>query len=136
MLNEKYSFKDFTKQTFVDVPAEEFNGTIIKGSCFAQEIEYENPHAMQNVFPAGMRDVTFVRCNLDNVDVVGNNVVMQDCANRRIKIQNDAEDWVLDNAGNPVEPVAVKMYQRLGLSIDPANLPNTLREGSILRGDK
>jgi len=118
MINQKYSFKDFMGHNFSTANASEFNNTEIVGSCFYQE---NKPDA--EIFPSGMTGVTFKRCNLDNVKVPAGNTVESDCCNRKIKVQNDLEDWVLDGTNSPVEPVAKKKFIRLGLSIDPTDIP-------------
>lgn len=113
-INKKYSFKDFSGQSFVDVDPAEFNDTIVKGSCFAHELPYGESASKRSIFPAGMVNVIFERCNLDNVNVVANNVVAGDCTNKSIQVQNDLEDWILDNAGKPNEPMGVKRWINRG----------------------
>jgi len=122
-INEKYSFKDFTGKSFIDVDPAEFNDSIIKGSNFYQELEYGVKTDKRPIFPASMRGVTFERCNLDNVMVVANNIVSDDCTNKSIQVQNDLEDWVLDNSGKPAEPISKKRYIKLGISVDPKDIP-------------
>jgi len=99
--NKKYSFGDFTNQSFVNVSPSEFNNTDIVGSCF-----YQEHHPNSNIFPFGMIGVTFKRCNLDNVIVpVGNSMITEGwekCTNKKIMVQNDLEDWILDESLNPV----------------------------------
>lgn len=122
-MNEKYSFKDFTGQSLTNVRATQLNNTVIKGSNFYQE---DNPGI--NIFPVGMTGVTFDRCNLDNVSVPPGNTVLPNCSNRRIKPQNDLEDWIVNNSDQPVEPLNKKTFQDLGLSIDPRDIPNSRKK--------
>jgi hypothetical protein len=127
-INEKYSFGDFTGQDFSDIDASEFNNTEIVGSCFYQELPIDytgNPHG-KAIFPSTMTGVVFKRCNLDNVRVIGTNSIDGGC-NRNIRVQNDLEDWVVDSAGNPIEPSGKARFQSLGLSIDPQDLPAQAR---------
>lgn len=128
IINKKYSFKNFTGKSFKDVPASEFNNTTIKGSCFAQEIGHNLPNEIVDIFPSSMKGVTFEKCNLDNVKVVANNIIGERCSNRRIQVQNDLEDWQLDNSGNPKEPVDKTEFLKLGLSILPADIPSQKQE--------
>jgi hypothetical protein len=119
-INQKYSFKDFTGQDFSSVDASEFNNTEIKGSCFYQEGEPDT-----EIFPTGVTGVTFIRCNLDNVKIPVGNTVDKTCINRKIKAQNDLEDWFLNDSNQPTEPMRKADYLRLGISTDPADIPST-----------
>ena len=127
MINQKYSFKDFIGQDFSSVDASEFNNTEIVGSCFYQE---NIPDA--EIFPAGMTGVTFKRCNLDNVKVPTGNTVESDCCHRKVKAQNDLEDWLLDAENKPTEPMRKVDYIRLGISIDPKDIPAEKIDESII----
>lgn len=133
MLNEKYSFKDFTHQTFLMTPVEEFNDTIIRGSCFYQEKLEDHDNDLVAVFPEGMKGVTFERCNLDNVLIPKGNTVEDCCSNRRIKIQNDLEDWVIDSNGKAKEPVNKKHFTQLGISTNPSDIPKRKQEKPATR---
>lgn len=140
--NKKYSYGDFTHQSFVDEPAKDFNDTEIVGSCFYQESAYDAgslsptpPDPRVVIFPASMRGVVFKRCNLDNVIMPAGNTVVatgaEPCCQRRIRVQNDLEDWALAADNKPLEPVAKKQFQRLGLSIDPKDIPAEKLEKSV-----
>lgn len=134
-INEKYSYKDFTGQSFVGVDASEFSDSEIVGSCFYQE---NSPD--KTVFPPGMHGVTFTRCNLDNVSVSRSNytsiVVGEHCSNRRVMVQNDGHDWTVDDALQPVEPASLKYHRKLNLSTDPADLPaDLLRSQWVTKAD-
>ena len=135
MINEKYSFKNFAAQSFKHLPASEFDNTIIKGSCFAQEIPHEEEFAIKDIFPDGMTGVTFQRCNLDNVLIpVGNIIESADgieSTNKKIQRQNDLEDWILDENDNPIEPMNKKEYIKLGISTDPKDIPETKLEEPV-----
>jgi hypothetical protein len=126
MINQKYSFKDYMNRSFTSVSALEFSNTEIKGSCFYQEGD------AKEIFPTGMTGVTFIRCNLDNVVVPVGNTIDKTCINRKIKVQNDLEDWLLNTDNTPKEPMRKAEYIRLGISIDPADIPVTKVTESVV----
>jgi len=121
-------------------PAELSGGEIV-GSCFAQEAPYKadasharsTGHAspLVKVFPDGMHDVTFINCNLDNCIIEGVNVVVGERSNnRKIRVMNDGDDWILDDVTNaPKESMLEKWYGRQGESVDPADIPARKRKG-------
>ena len=96
-INQKYSHGSFQDQQFKEVPASEFNNSRIVNSNFYQ---LETPNS--DIFPDDMTGVIFDRCNLDNVKIKGSNTVLPNCSNRKIQVQNDLEDWILDNNLDPV----------------------------------
>ena len=108
-----YSNKDFTNSILTKV--KDLNGQVIRGSCFGKEVPDTK------VFPADMRDVTFINCNLDNCLIPEGNTVI-DCTTRRYKVQEDGEDWIIDKDLKPIEPVNKKAWIKLGRSIDPASI--------------
>lgn len=122
-INKKYSFADFTHQSFKDISVSEFNNTVIKGSCFYQEAKENDTEVLKDIFPDGMTGVIFQRCNLDNVLIPLGNTVESNCTNRKIKIQNDWQDWILDSSLDPVEPMNKNQWLRKGVSIDPKDIP-------------
>lgn len=116
-LNKKYSYKDFLDKDLTKEPASDFNNSEIIGSCF-----YQQAGLNTKVFPVGITGVTFQECNLDNVFIpVGNTT--EKCSRKKIMRQNDLEDWLVDDSGNPIEARSKKEYLRLGISIDPKDLP-------------
>lgn len=117
-INKKYSFKDFLDQKFTDRPASEFNNSEIVGSCFAQQ---DRPDTQ--VFPTGITEVTFDGDNLDNVFIPPANIIKPNCCHRKVMRQNDLEDWLVDNSLKPTEPRSKKEYLRLGISVDPKDIP-------------
>ena len=130
-VNEKYSFKAFPYHgvSFVDRPASEFNDTIIRGSCFYQEALYSAdalsvtpPSPTVDVFPAGMTGVIFKWCNLDNVNVpIGNTIIGG--THKKIRVQNDLEDWILDVDNKPIEPMDKEQRLEKNVSVDPKDIP-------------
>lgn len=123
-VNEEYSFRAFPYHdvSFKGVPAEDFNNTIIRGSCFYQEWR-ENENVIKDIFPDGMTDVIFVNCNLDNIYIPPGNTI-QDGTNKRIQVQNDFQAWILDNDLKPVEPMDKRIRLVAGVSIDPIDIPS------------
>lgn len=128
-INEKYSYKDFSGQSFKDVPVEEFNNSTIASSVFYQENEPD-----KDIFPDGLVNVEFKRCNLSNVLVKTGMVVDYTNVVQKIKVQNDLEDWIVVKNGeewNPVEPTSKEQFIELNISIDPKDIPATKKEASI-----
>jgi hypothetical protein len=124
-INEAYSFKDFTGQDLSSVSKDELNG-IIKGACFAQL----SPNTV--IFPSDMV-ATFQRCNLDNVTIPdGCTVEGADgivSTQKKIKMQNDLEDWIVDGDNKPIEPLDKAKFIELNLSYDPKDIPIEKRSG-------
>ena len=118
-VNEKYSYKDFMDKDLTRESASDFNNSEIIGSCFYQQIAPET-----QVFPSGITGVKFSKCNLDNVLIPPGNTIEGGC-HRKIKVQNDLEDWFLDNSLKPVEPMSKKKFIELGISTDPKDIPAT-----------
>lgn len=130
MADEKYSFKDHTIDKTDFQNATDLDGIEIVGTCFYREAVFgETGDPTVKIFPAGMTGVTFRRCNLDNVVIPPGNTVITTgpgaCCHRRIRCQNDLEDWVVDATGKPIEPIAIKLFNELGLSTDPKDIPAT-----------
>ena len=124
MINEKYSYKDFTNRTFNNVCVDEFNGKgDIVGSSFYQEMDTSEQEVSRNIFPSEMVGVEFKRCNLDNVFMPGGNTVAKNCSHRLIRCQNDLNDWVVDENNVPIEPVNKKYRLSQGLNVDPKDIP-------------
>lgn len=124
-INEKYSYKAFPYHglSFKDRPASEFNNTTIRRSCFYQEWAEGDTEIIKDIFPLGMVGVIFEECNLDNVLIpLGN--TNKNSINKKIKAQNDLEDWVLDNSLKPKEPMNKEQRLKAGVSIDPKDIPS------------
>ena len=131
--NEKYSFKDFTGCNFTTSDPKEFEGEIV-GSCFAQQ------NGWRDVFPPDMTGVHFRRCNLDNCRIPDGNTLETEgweaCCNRHHKVQNDLEIWLLDDDGNPTEPLNKDDLIAEGKNVDPANIPaEYILEEELTRAD-
>ncbi len=120
-MSDKYSGKNFSKVDLThDAGLEQ--GTNIYGSNFYKEARIDDVNPVKEIFPIGMRGVTFYNCNLDNVFVPPFNTVIGG-SNRKIKVQNDGEDWILDNAFKPVEPMDIERRKEFDVSFDPKDIP-------------
>lgn len=127
-INEKYSYKDFMNKSFKGLSPSEFNDSIVIGSNFYQEAEFESGDIEKDIFPDGLKNVTFEKCNLDNVRILDKceNCKFVNNSMRVIKVQNDLEDWVLNKQDGKyiaVEPVSKSRFIEVGVSIDPKSIP-------------
>ncbi len=121
--SNEFSCKDFTVDTFVDIP----DGSYVYGSCFS----CETPDA--KMFRASMRNVTFRNCNLSNVHIPQpNNNVLIDCQTDRYEVQNDLNDWIVDDMGKPIAILNQKQFTKFGLPLPlPADIPATRAEKPV-----
>ncbi|MFH1353994.1 MAG: hypothetical protein ABIH36_01780 [bacterium] len=116
-INEKYSYRDFTHQSFSDVPAAEFNDTTIIGTSFYQE---NDPY--KKIFPDDIKGVIFKRCNLDNVYIPEGNII-EGGTHKQLQLQNDLDEWLVDRDLNPIEPMNKEERLAAGVSINPQDIP-------------
>ena len=112
--DEKYSYKDFTGRDLSE--RKDMSSIVIYSSCFSQE----KPGSLS--LPSNLTGTTFIACNLDNVSVPAGNTVI-DCSVRKFKAQNDLEDWIVDDSLVPIEPVNKELFQHLGISVNPIDIP-------------
>lgn len=110
------SLKDFTGRRVVT--SDVSSGDCIYGSCFSQE----TPDT--NVFPIEVDGLTFIKCNLDNVEIPENSTLI-DCVSRRFKCQNDLRDWEVDEYGDPVKLLDEDYWIGIGKSVDKDDIPQT-----------
>lgn len=126
-INEKYSYKAFSYHglSFKDRPVSEFNNTIIRGSCFYQEWREGDKEIIKDIFPDGMTGVTFEKCNLDNIFIPDGNTIneIKGGCHRKIAVQNDWDDWILDDDLRPIKPTNKEQRLKAGVSIDPKDIP-------------
>ena len=124
-VNEKYSYKGFPYHdlSFKDVDVKEFNNTIIIGSSFYQEWTEGDNEVLKDIFPDGMTGVVFRRSNLDNIYIPPGNIV-EESSNRRIRVQNDWDDWILESDNKPKEPIDKEQREMIGVSTDPKDIPD------------
>ena len=107
------SQQNFTFMRFVNLADDQ----VIYGSCFSQE----QPDSA--IFRPGMKGVTFRNCNLANVVIPPGNTLI-DCDTTRFQVQNDGNDWVIDNANMPVKPMNYRLFEKLGLPMpSPVDIP-------------
>jgi len=117
LINEKYSYEDFMNKDFSKLSSEEFNNTCIIGSNFYQE---NNPDS--DIFP-DFKNVEFVKCNLDNVLIKKEMIVGETNTKKKMKVQNDLQDWILGIELKPIEPKNKAMFLEKDISIDPKDIP-------------
>jgi hypothetical protein len=79
MINEKYSYKDFTNINLSLHNPEDFSNTTIIGSCF-----YIESNDFVITFPSGTENITFNRCNLDNIILPKNSIIDDYCSTRLV----------------------------------------------------
>ena len=125
-VNEKYSYKDFMNINFVKLDAKEFNNSTIIGTNF-----YQFEKVKEDIFPDGLVNVIFEKCNMDNVLIKSGMTVDDTNSKRLLKIQQDMEVWVLDESLNPVEPIDKQKFIDLGISIEPKDIPLIIKDISI-----
>lgn len=119
--SDVFSQRDFTGASFVDIP----DNVTVYGSCFSQE----TPGSA--VFRLDMRGVTFRNCNLMNVDMPPGNTVI-DCQTEQFKVQNDLNDWIVDDLGKPIAILNQKQFTKFGLPLPrAADIPATRAEEPV-----
>jgi len=115
--NKKFSYKDFSDKSLKEYKAEDLNNSDIIGSCF-----YQQDKVNADIFPDGIKNVTFIDCNLDNVKIPLM-CFMKDCCNHQLKVQADKELWRVDSKTlKPIEPHSKAKFVKLGLSILPKDI--------------
>ena len=95
-INQLYSLKDFTGQDLTGEPAEDFNNSTVRGSCF-----YQQNAPRSDVFPSGMTGVEFVECCLDNCNIPAGNTLTRS-SNVHIKVI-DGVDCVVNVQENKID---------------------------------
>lgn len=125
--DDRLSFKNFSGWTFQDRPEYDFSDRVIYESSFNNE----TPDT--EVFSRDTRGATFIKCNLDNVVIPKGNIVI-DCTQRRFKVQNDGNDWEIDEQDNPVIPlIGPKQFLKRGLEVPkPEDIPAEKVEGKAV----
>lgn len=114
--DDELSFKDFTNWDFRSIKKYDFTGKTIYGSTFMNE----KPNSV--IFTEETSDVTFVKCNLDNI-VLPKKSRLIGCSQRMFKAQNDLRDWQIDKDGKPQKLISEEYWQKIGTSIDPKEIP-------------
>jgi hypothetical protein len=131
-INKKYSYQAFPYHglSFKNEKAEDFNNTEIVGTSFYQECLEADKDVVKDIFPDNMTGVTFTDCNLDNVLIPSGNTVLRG-TNKRIKVQNDLSDWILNGKDEPTEPTDKKDRIAWSISIDPKDIPQTKQTETV-----
>ena len=113
-INEEWSFKNFSNRPVPDIPS---NITV-----YCTQFYHEIPDSF--TFPATMTGVRFVKCNLDNVIVPAENVITE-CSQKRFRVQNDGNDWEINEFNKPVKYLGGdKQFVKRGLPVpDPKDIP-------------
>lgn len=124
--DDQYSHKDFTGRKLLD--AKDLNGITIFGSCFSHEIPDTK------VFP-DIEELTLINCNTDNIYIDPKWKIIG-CSNRRFQVQTDLMDWEVDKNNKPIKPLQKEEYLKLGLSINPIDLPKEPMEKNIIEKKK
>lgn len=97
---------------------EGWDGFVFYALCFSQE----SPDT--HIFPDNMTGAVFINCNLDNVFIPANNIVIGG-RQAKFKVQTDLNDWEIDKGNKPIRPLNYEFFTKLGLDIPtPADLPN------------
>lgn len=109
-LNKLHSFKDYLNQSLKHLPAEEFNNSTIRGSCFYQEITYGNvlPIDGVDIFPDGVTGLILDGCNVDNVyikpGITVNGSSDIQTSQRKIMANSEGADCLTINNDGILEP--------------------------------
>ena len=86
-VNDQFSNQDFTDFDFIDFYSSQFDNTVIINACFYQTYRdgFSPPYS---IFPSGMKNVRFIACNLDNVQITSEMDISSDgwnkCCNRTV----------------------------------------------------
>lgn len=119
--DDTWSFRSLSNRPVPDLP----DGITVYRSSFYWEIPDSEP------FRKGMRGVTFVHCNLDNVVIPDGNTVIGGSQNS-FACQNCGNDWLVDEDGVPTLPVNHKMFTSLELPMpDPSDIPEVPSEKPV-----
>jgi len=121
--DDRYSNKDYTSGKLYS--EKNLKNLVIYNSCFSKE-KPDN-----KVFPSDMTGVVFYNCNLDNCILPSGNTIIGG-VNKRFCIQTDRNYWLINEGGLPIEPLNKKEYIKLGLSIDPKDLPVEIMPVNII----
>ena len=78
--------------------------------------------------PAGVVNVVFEDCNIDNMIIPEGCSISRTTTNKKLEAQNDNEDWDMDK----LKPLRESEYIELGLSTDFNDLPDSPIVGSIV----
>ena len=115
--DDELSFRDFTGWDFLSRPEYDFSNKIIYASCFLNETP--DIEIFDNTTNA-----TFIKCNLSNVSLPLDCIAI-DCIQTRYKVQNDLNDWIIDETNLPLKPIDWDIFTKLNLPIPkPEDIPD------------
>jgi hypothetical protein len=123
-INEKFSYKTFKRQSFLLNDVKDFDGTDIIGASFYQD----NPYT--EVFPANIKNVRFINCNLDNCKIPAGAEVIGG-TNKHFRVMNDKEYWIVGPDLKPIAPRDVSKFIASGVSVSPDGIPKTMMSGAM-----
>lgn len=113
--SDEWSFKNFSNLDLHHLIR--LHDVVIYESSFYWERPDSEP------FPSWATGITFVKCNLDNI-VIPPDAIVIDCTTRRFEVQNDLRDWEIDENGDPIKVMGEKAWIKQGYSVDPADIPD------------
>lgn len=116
-INEKYSHRSWKRQSFTGKDPKEFNDSEIVNAGFSQNEPFTD------VFPALIKGVKFINCNLDNCKIP-TGATVEGGTNKHFKVQADGEHWFVDASLKPIAPAKPRHFDDQGLSKDPADIAN------------
>ncbi len=111
-MNDEWSFKNFINKYCFDIP----DNISIYSSCFLQEKPFSE------VFRKDLK-VKFYNCNLDNCIIPeGCEIFGKQPIN--FQLQNDGNDWIINEERKPVKPIDFEIFEKLNLDIpNPDDIP-------------
>lgn len=119
-VDRDWSFKNFSNMPVPDLP----DNIVVYSTLFYHETDAEP-------FRRDLSGVTFVKCNLDNLVIPEGNTVIQ-CSQNRFKVQNDRNDWLLDERGDVAIPMNYRTFEKLDLPMPkPEDIPLEMAEEAI-----
>jgi len=127
--SENYS-REFSNKEIrvgkVNIP----NDVIVSRADFRRELPGGQDYEPEHIFREDMAGVTFICSYLDNVFVPSGNTIVTEvngagCGSYKMyHRENDLENWIVDEDGNPIEPLEKEMFIRKEISIDPDDIPS------------
>ena len=119
-MSDKYSGKGYPYHRLSFKHETDMKDINIYGSVFYQEC-LEGEEVVKDIFPDDAT-ITFYNCNLDNILIPSGCQVIGG-SNKKLKIQNDWEDWILDNDLKPIKPMNKELRLEKGISVLPKDIP-------------
>lgn len=117
---DHYSYKDFTNS----IIPEDLSGRVIYGSFFYNE-------TLDAEIFSGAEGTTFIKCDLRNIKIPESAITI-DCRTERLKVQNDGNEWLVDDNNDPVKPAIYDIIEKLGLEVPtPEVIPDEPAEEPI-----